>query len=102
MRCRCGGSTQVLDSRLDEYNCVRRRRVCTACGKRFSTWETTRKPHQLRAQQDDPAKNTARVKAWREANPEKMRRIRLREEARRESKRSGIPVAELYARWDCA
>lgn len=33
--------TQVIDSRLsDEGNSIRRRRRCTACNKRFTTYET--------------------------------------------------------------
>lgn len=38
----CGtADTQVVDSRVgDEGDSVRRRRRCTACGKRFTTFET--------------------------------------------------------------
>lgn len=38
----CGAlDTQVVDSRLnDEGNSIRRRRRCTACDKRFTTFET--------------------------------------------------------------
>jgi len=37
----CGGSdTQVVDSRVsDAGDCIRRRRRCTACTKRFTTYE---------------------------------------------------------------
>ncbi|MBI5347634.1 MAG: transcriptional repressor NrdR [Candidatus Aenigmarchaeota archaeon] len=34
----CSAETQVLDSR-DSEHAIRRRRECTACGKRFTTYE---------------------------------------------------------------
>ncbi|HMM47502.1 MAG TPA: transcriptional regulator NrdR [Thiobacillaceae bacterium] len=43
MKCAFCGSldTQVVDSRVNEAgDAIRRRRRCTACGKRFTTWET--------------------------------------------------------------
>ena len=43
MRCPyCGaGETRVADSRLaQDGDCVRRRRQCTDCGERFTTYET--------------------------------------------------------------
>jgi len=40
MKCiKCGKSTKVLDSRI-ENNCVRRRRLCKICALRFTTYET--------------------------------------------------------------
>ena len=43
MKCPFCGSldTQVIDSRVNEAgDAIRRRRRCTACDKRFTTWET--------------------------------------------------------------
>lgn len=43
MKCPFCGSldTQVIDSRVNEPgDAIRRRRRCTACDKRFTTWET--------------------------------------------------------------
>jgi len=43
MKCPFCGSldTQVIDSRVNEAgDAIRRRRRCTACEKRFTTWET--------------------------------------------------------------
>jgi transcriptional repressor NrdR len=40
--CKCGGKTQVLDSRpvkVDGTNSIRRRRCCINCGARFTTYE---------------------------------------------------------------
>ena len=40
MFCGCNDS-KVIDSRpVDEFNAIRRRRECIACGKRFTTYET--------------------------------------------------------------
>lgn len=37
--CDCGGYTTVVDSRVDKFGRIRRRRLCMICGKRFSTLE---------------------------------------------------------------
>lgn len=40
MNCgKCGGITQVLESRNNDQNIVRRRRKCVKCGERFTTME---------------------------------------------------------------
>lgn len=40
MKCpKCESKTKVMDSRLIEFNRVRRRRRCKECGYRFSTLE---------------------------------------------------------------
>ena len=39
MKCKCGGDTRVVDSRIVEGG-LRRRRLCLDCGFRFSTLET--------------------------------------------------------------
>ena len=40
MHCRCGGSTEVIDSRQDGQK-RRRRHRCRTCSKRFTTYEIT-------------------------------------------------------------
>lgn len=43
MKCSYCGSTEsrVLDSRAtDDFQCIRRRRECVKCGRRFTTYET--------------------------------------------------------------
>ena len=43
----CGGTTQVVDSRPnDAKDTIRRRRVCTDCYLRFSTFEITYEVYQ--------------------------------------------------------
>ena len=41
MQCpKCGKNSRVLDTRTAEKgNAIRRRRICTACGQRFTTFE---------------------------------------------------------------
>lgn len=51
MQCKCGGTTRVVDSRQREPTIITRRRVCDACGDRFSTWESTLDVSRLRARQ---------------------------------------------------
>ncbi len=47
MKCeRCGGTTDVTDSRPVKTG-VRRRRACRACGHRFTTYEGTAEAFQL-------------------------------------------------------
>lgn len=42
MKClRCGGRTDVIESRRKRDNSVRRRRLCRACSARFSTLEAS-------------------------------------------------------------
>lgn len=102
VKCRCGEDTDVLDTRLAGLNCVRRRRVCRGCGRRFTTWETTRVPSQMRYIAKNRAAETERIQKWRTAHPEKMARIRLREAARKEAAATGRPVNEIYQEWGCA
>lgn len=40
----CGAESKVLESRHTEDGCIRRRRECTACGKRFNTYERLEYP----------------------------------------------------------
>ncbi|HEY8345666.1 MAG TPA: transcriptional regulator NrdR [Symbiobacteriaceae bacterium] len=40
----CGAESKVIESRHTEDNCIRRRRECTACGKRFNTYERVEMP----------------------------------------------------------
>lgn len=96
MKCpRCGADTHVTDSRHTPDDFIRRRRACDN-GHRFSTYETTYAPSNIRWARKH---GTARVAAWREKNPEKVERLRMREEARKEAKRTGEPVAVIYQRW---
>lgn len=97
MKCRCGGDTFVVDSRNSEFNSIRRRRQCEVCDRRVTTYETVRKP----TAQIYEKKNPGRIKAWKLANPEKVRRYKLRERARQEAAEKGRPVAEIYKEWGC-
>ncbi len=102
MKCRCGGDTFVTDTRaVPDVNGIRRRRECESCGRRITTYETTRAPHQIRWATKNREKSTAYVKAWREANPERIRRIRLREEARKQAAATGRKVADVYKAYGC-
>lgn len=40
----CGAESKVIESRHTEDDCIRRRRECTACGKRFNTFERLEAP----------------------------------------------------------
>jgi transcriptional regulator NrdR family protein len=72
-------SSWVVDKRNgDGY--VRRRRQCDDCGERFTSFETTWAPHQMRWAKKNGA---AHVAKWRAANPEKAAEIRLREKMKR-------------------
>lgn len=102
MKCRCGSETEVVNTRLAGLNTVRRRRECVGCGRRFTTWETTRVPSQMRYAAKNRAAETERIRKWREAHPEKVARIRRREEARKEASATGRPVSEIYKEWGCS
>ena len=93
MKCtRCGSDTSVLDSRLTPENFTRRRRECTGCGHRFTTWEGRYKP--------DRRDRTEYFKArYAAMTPEAKRAKALRRQAQLEAKRTGEPVAAIYARW---
>lgn len=93
MKCtRCGKDTSVVDSRQTEDGFMRRRRVCTA-GHRFTTWESTQKPDT----RDRSVYFRARYAA---KTPEAKKRAAIRRQARDEAKRTGEPVAAIYARWN--
>lgn len=40
----CGAESKVIESRHTEDDAIRRRRECTACGKRFNTYERLEVP----------------------------------------------------------
>ena len=41
-------NTRVVDSRpVDDTNSIRRRRLCDACGRRFTTYEKVESPYRL-------------------------------------------------------
>lgn len=92
----------VVDKRNKPNGEVHRRRQCDDCGRRFTTYECTCRPSQRRYAARNREAETARVRRWREENPEKVQRIRLREAARKEAKATGRPVKELYERFGCA
>jgi transcriptional regulator NrdR family protein len=101
MKCSsCQAETKVLESRLTEDNYMRRRRECTECGFRVTTWESTQAPtlrdraayERERRAKLPPEKRNAR-------KPETLQRKRLREMARKEAFKTGESVGALYARW---
>jgi hypothetical protein len=77
MNClKCGSDTKVLESRLNESNSVRRRRMCLACGERFTTMETVG-DHGYVA----PSRPKAAPKPAKKATPEQIKeRNRKRQE----------------------
>lgn len=105
MRCACGASTDVIESRSvrkgDGWT-IRRRRVCRACGERLTTWETTEAAaaelQQSRKFRRDRRRRqrAALAKAERAAA---FKRVYLRRKAREEAAESGEPVAAIYQRW---
>lgn len=44
--------TQVVETRQDGEEMIRRRRQCMRCGLRFSTQESIREPKKLKKQRD--------------------------------------------------
>ena len=40
----CGAESKVIESRHTEDDCIRRRRECTVCSKRFNTYERVEVP----------------------------------------------------------
>jgi len=42
-----GQRTRVVDSRLESNQIVRRRRLCSHCGYRFTTWESLLSPKEI-------------------------------------------------------
>lgn len=106
MKCaRCDADTSVVDSRHTPDNFMRRRRECVACGHRFSTWESRYKPDRrdrteyfraryLKKKAEAPPKLRSRMDP-----AARIKRITLRKAARIEAKKTGEPVAAIYARW---
>lgn len=97
MKCKCGGDTRVTDSRTPDPRCVKRRRVCEACGESFATYESRDKPWQL---QPAAKANAERMKARREADPElwkaRGRAQRLKRKAKEYAKESGQPLDQVF------
>ena len=79
---RCGGPTEVIDSRPHESG-IRRRRSC-ACGHRFTTWETAAKPRCQKAVMLEKAKRAVRDRRRYESlAPEAKAALLLRQKLRR-------------------
>lgn len=98
---KCSADTRVIDSRPHDSDdrVIQRRRACTACGHRFSTWESTIDIAALRARQRraqaayklrmDPAVRAARVA-----------RSNLRRDAKVEAAETGRPLEDVMRAWD--
>lgn len=99
MRCRCGGDTQVTDSRVIEEG-MRRRRHCTSCNRRFTTYETTAKPANHAARRDYKKRYDA--ERYAAQTDEQKLRAKMRREARRVAMETGRRPEALYKEWNCA
>lgn len=87
----------VKDSRLTPENFMRRRRECTSCGKRFTTWESTGRPSNTAARRAyKQAYDRARYASLTQEDKELLARKR---QARLESKITGKPLREVHAQW---
>lgn len=104
MRCvRCEAETAVLDSRAAAMNTIRRRRECTACGHRFTTYESTVSPARALKQISGQAERSRRwyLNLSPEVREARAKRINLRAAARAEAKATGEPVASVFNRYGC-
>lgn len=103
MKCRCGADTQVTDSRAGAFDTIRRRRVCVACGGRFTTFESRIAPWVV--EKHRASKAAKQKRRWHERSEAERRAIKKREHtraaARTEAKATGRPVAEIYQEWGC-
>ena len=98
----CGADTAVLDSRHTADNLMRRRRECTGCGHRFTTYESTIAPHVVLKHR---AKSNERKRRWLANNPERKAKYdeynRMYQQARREAAETGETIAQVRKRWGC-
>ncbi len=108
MQCACGSETTVTQSRHVQKGdvwTIRRRRVCTACAERVTTWETT--DAAVVHLQQTRKFNRERRRRQRAALPKDVRaaafkRVYLRRKAREEAAETGEPVDAIYQRWGVA
>jgi transcriptional regulator NrdR family protein len=105
MKCRCGGETTVLDSRPGPLNSVKRVRACVSCGLRVKTLETDAPVDLDVLRRHRKTRRDSARRTWAKLTPEQRywanKRKKLRQAARREARRSGEPVAQIYVRWGC-
>lgn len=95
MNCpKCNGTTSVLDSRRTSENFMRRRRNCSGCSHKFTTYESWHKPDRRDRSQYHAARYAAKT-------PEQKKIAALRRQARDEAQRTEEPVAAIYKRWNC-
>lgn len=103
MRCKCGAETQVTDSRASAFDTIRRRRECTACGGRFTTYESRIAPWVVEKHRASRAAMEKR--RWHAKSIEERRQIKKREHtraaARTEAAVSGRPLDTVYEEWGC-
>lgn len=106
MKCRCGGETQVLDSRNGPMNTVKRVRRCTICGYRVKTIEAVGDSATEFLMRHRKARREKQKRWWNSLSPEERRAWKKREytraSARREARETGEPVEQIYIRWGCA
>lgn len=97
---KCSAETRVVDSRPDdEGRVVRRRRICESCGSKVVTYESTLNPIRHRASAR-AARKRWREKLTPEASAEKRRLSDLRYEAKRTSRETGRPLADVLREWN--
>ncbi len=105
MKCRCGGETDVIDSRDGQHNTVRRRRECKVCGFRVTTYEAVGDENTLMLLRYRASRREKQKRWWLNKSPDERRawkkREHLRSDARKEAKLTGEPVAQIYIRWGC-
>jgi transcriptional regulator NrdR family protein len=82
----CVGETDVIDSRKTNKNIIRRRRVCTSCGHRFSTHETVINPGSRKPMTAEERRALNKT-------------YQLRRGAKLEAQKTGKPVEQIYVLW---
>ena len=93
----CGKDTKVVDSRPQDDNVIRRRRVCDA-GHRFNTWETSENLLRLRDNKRK-ALRAHRARRSREEIIAQNKRDHTRRLAREEARATGVDVNVLYRKY---
>jgi len=105
MKCRCGGETNVLDTRDGPRNTVKRIRRCTVCGFKVKTIESVGDYATEFLLRHREKRRERQKRWWNSLSPDERRawkkREHLRSDARKEAKLTGEPVDQIYIRWGC-
>ncbi|MSW53024.1 MAG: hypothetical protein F2817_19325 [Actinobacteria bacterium] len=98
---KCSADTRVIDSRphQDDTRVFQRRRVCTGCGHRFPTWESTIDVAAQRARQRQ-AQATYKTRMDPAVRAARIARSNLRRDAKVEAAETGRPLEDVLRAWD--